>query len=503
MYEYYAAFMRDNMIDLKFLFIDLKLLFIVNILCIISIIFIERKKPSEIIGWILVITFVPVVGFAMYLLVGETTSRRMIVRFDNKMNSDRQFRERRFDHSNDIARHESSLDDPYINKYRDMIMMNERHGSNLYTTDNNVKLFTNADEKYDSLYNDILNAEKSIHLLYFIFKSDKTGKKFISLLAQKAREGVQVRLLYDTLGSLRTRFSSFREIIEAGGKVCKFFPPINFLKINFRNHRKIVVIDGKIAYTGGMNIGDDYIGGHKRAKPWRDTHLRVTGSCVNSIQERFIMDWHHISKEKIKFSDTDILSEYFPAPATASDGTSGIAAQVVSSGPDVETQYIKYSYMKMINNAKKYIHMQSPYFIPDDAFMTSLKMAVDSGVDVRLMIPGVPDKRFVYILTTSYMEDLLRSNVKVYLYNGFIHSKMFIMDGEVTSIGTSNIDSRSFDLDFEINMFFYDIDFSSKCERIFMSDVDNSTAISFEQVKNRGYIRKMLESLMRIFAPLL
>ena len=487
------------MIDLEFVFIDLKFLYIINVLCIISVIFIERRKPSEIVGWILVIIVVPVVGFAMYLLVGETTSKRMVMRFDKKMAYDKLFRERRFDRTRDIIGHISSVDDQYINKYRDMIMMNERHGANLYTTGNTVTLFTDAGEKYDSLYNDIKDAKKSIHLLYFIFKSDVTGKRFISLLAQKAREGVEVRLLYDTIGSLRTRFRSFKEIINAGGKVCKFFPPINFLKINFRNHRKIVVIDGKTAYTGGMNIGDDYIGGHKRAKPWRDTHLKVTGPCVGSIQERFIMDWHHVSKERIEFSDAEVLSRYFPEPEIAG----GLAAQVVSSGPDVEIQYIKYSYMKMINNAKKYIYMQSPYFIPDEAFMTSLKMAVDSGVDVRLMIPGIPDKRFVYILTTSYLEDLLRSNVKVYLYNGFIHSKMFIMDGEVASIGTSNIDSRSFVLDFEINILFYDKDFSTKCERIFLDDIENSKAASIKQVEGRGYVRRMTESVMRILSPLL
>ena len=479
--------------------LNLSFLYIVNIMCIISIIFIERKKPSEIIGWILVITFLPVVGSALYLLVGETTSRKMMVRFDKKMNYDRMFRETRLNHMPDILEHASSQDDPYINTYRDMIMMNERHGANFYTNDNDVQIFTDADEKYDSLYNDILNAKNSVHMLYFIFKSDAIGKRFISLLAQKAREGVEVRLLIDTIGNIKTRFGNFREIISAGGKVCRFFPLINILKLNFRNHRKIVVIDGEIAYTGGMNIGNDYVGGHKRARPWRDTHLRVTGSCVSAFQERFIMDWVHNSKEEFNFNEKEVFDLYFPQPKH----TGNVAAQVVSSGPDVEMEYIKYSYMKMINNAKKYIYMQSPYFIPDEAFMLSLKMAVDSGVDVRLMIPGIPDKRMVYILTTSYLEELLRSNVKVYLYNGFIHSKMFIMDGEVTSIGTTNIDNRSFVLDFEINIFFYDKDFSAKCEQIYLEDINNSRNVSSEQVRNRGYIRRMMESVMRILSPLL
>jgi len=478
---------------------DLWGLLIFNILCIISIVFIERKKPSEIIGWILVITFLPVIGFAMYLLVGETTSKKMIVRFDRKMYYDKLFRERQLNQMPDILEHVYSQDDPHINRHRDMIMMNERHGANVYTSNNDITLFTNAEEKYESLYNDILNAKRNIHLLYFIFKADTTGKKFISLLAQKAREGVEVRLLYDTIGSLKTRFSSFKEIVDAGGMVCKFFPLISILKINFRNHRKIVVIDGEIAYTGGMNIGDDYIGGHKRARPWRDTHLRVTGSCVMSFQERFMMDWYHISNEKINFADTNVFAKYFPEPKT----TGKISAQVVSSGPDVEAEYIKYSYIKMINNAKRYIFMQSPYFIPDEAFMTSLKMAVDSGVDVRLIIPGKPDKRTVYVLTTSYIEELLKNDVKVYLYNGFIHSKMFIMDGEVTSIGTANIDSRSFVLDFEINIFLYDEGFSLKCEQIFLEDVKNSMQVSIEQAKSRGLIRRMMESLMRILSPLL
>ena len=492
---------KRHMLDLGFIYIDIGLALILNILCIVSIIFIERKKPSEIIGWIIVIMFLPVLGFALYLLIGETTSKKMMVRFDRKRRYDSLFRERRLNYMPDILEHVHSQHDPIVNKHRDMIMMNERHGANVYTKNNDITLFTDAGEKYESLYNDILNAKRNIHLLYFIFKADATGQRFISLLAQKAREGVEVRLLYDTIGSLKTRFSRFKEIIDAGGKVCKFFPLINILKINFRNHRKVVVVDGEIAYTGGMNIGDEYIGGHKRAKPWRDTHLRVTGSSVSSFQERFILDWDHISNEKFDFDDQEVFARYFPEPDPGNTGK--MAAQVVSSGPDVETEYIKLSYIKMINNAKKYVYMQSPYFIPDEAFMISLKMAVDSGVDVRLIIPGIPDKKFVYVLTTSYLEELLKNNVKVYLYNGFIHSKMFIMDGEVTSIGTANIDNRSFVLDFEINIFVYDEEFSAKCERIFLDDVENSSRASIEQAKKRGLFRRMAESIMRIFSPLL
>jgi cardiolipin synthase len=337
-------------------------------------------------------------------------------------------------------------------------------------------------------------------MLYFSFNADRIGLRFIDELSKKAAEGVEVRVLYDTIGNFPYLLSHYRKIIDAGGKVFRFFPLVNILKVNYRNHRKIAVIDGRIAYTGGINISKNYVGGHPRAKPWRDTHIRITGSGVSSLQERFLLDWIHVSKEKVNFADTKSQHKYFPMPTPEDRGA--LSMQIVSSGPDADGEHIKYGYMKMINSAKRSLYMQSPYFIPDDSFMTALRMAVDSGVDVKIILPGIPDKKLVYLISRSYLRELLHAGVEIYFYKGFIHSKMIVMDGEITSIGTANIDIRSFLLDFEINAFIYDDEFSSRCEGIFFEDMKNSVEVTPEQAKDSIPLR-LVETVLRILSPLL
>jgi cardiolipin synthase len=473
-----------------------------NILCIVSVIFIERKKPSEVVSWVLAITFLPILGFVLYLLIGETTSLRMTSRFNRKMSYDISWLKMR---SEKMPRYSAAAHgtppEPALAEHGDMICLNEQQGSGYLTLDNAIEVYTNAEDKYRALYDDIASAKKSVHMLYFHFSADSVGGRFIDLLAQKAREGVEVRVLYDTIGTLQTRYSKFRKIVRAGGRVCRFFPLVNIFKLNYRNHRKIAVIDGKIAYTGGINISKAYIGQHRRARPWRDTHIRLTGTCVRAFQERFLMDWIHVSREDFDFDDPAVASAYFPPPDEGDRGDAGV--QVVSSGPDVEGEHIKYGYIKMISSARRYIYMQSPYFIPDEAFMLALRMAVRSGVDVRIILPGVPDKPKVYVLTRSYMDDLLAAGVKVYLYKGFIHSKMFLMDGEVASIGTANIDIRSFLLDFEVNAFIYSGEFAKRCEAIYFDDIASSVELGESEIKKRNILTRMLEAVLRILSPLL
>ena len=483
--------------------LDYRILLIINILGIFSVVFIERKKPSEIISWILVITFLPGIGFLLYLLIGETASMKMTSRFGQKRLYDDRWRQRRnlvmkkgrTDHTGNVFAGGAA-----VMKYADIIKMLECESASRLTTDNNIDVYTNAKDKYDALYEDIEQAKSSVHLIYFTFNADHVGRRFIDILAKKAEEGVEVRLLYDTIGNFPYLISHFKKIQQAGGQVFRFFPLINILKVNYRNHRKIVVIDGRIAYTGGINISKSYIGEHSRAKPWRDTHIRVTGSSVSAFQERFLLDWIHISKEQFNFESALTQVRYFPAALPGDTGT--IAMQAVSSGPDVEGEHIKHGYIKMINSAKRSLYMESPYFIPDDAFMLALRLAVDSGVDVRIILPGIPDKRLVYLISRSYLNELSNTGVKIYLYEGFIHSKMILMDGEVSSIGTTNIDIRSFLLDFEINAFIYDEEFSQRCVDIFFDDVNHSREITQEQAKG-GLFLRLVETVLRILSPLL
>ena len=505
--------------------LDFRFLLLINILGIVSVIFFERKKPSEIISWVLVITFLPGIGFLLYLLIGETASMKMTSRFGQKRLFDDMFRKRQSSMNiqttasaaENSAMQPALLPEPQpaspptlqpalqpalqpLNKNADIIEMIGRQSDSILTDDNKVDIYTNANDKYEALLADIANAKTSIHMLYFTFNADHVGKRFIDLLAIKASEGVEVRILYDTIGNFPYLISDFKKIYEAGGKVFRFFPLINILKVNYRNHRKIVVIDGRIAYTGGINISKSYVGEHKRAKPWRDTHIRITGSGANAFQERFMLDWIHVSKEKFDFDSEVVQRKYFPAAAPEDRGTAYM--QVVSSGPDVEGEHIKYGYIKMINGAKRSLYMQSPYFIPDDAFMLALRLAVDSGVDVRIIMPGVPDKKLVYLISRSYLKELFHTGVKIYFYNGFIHSKMIIMDGEIVTIGTANIDIRSFLLDFEINAFIYDNEIASRCVKIFFEDMEQSNLITLEQAKD-SILMRLVETVLKILSPLL
>nr|WP_242855937.1 cardiolipin synthase [Ruminiclostridium josui] len=259
----------------------------------------------------------------------------------------------------------------------------------------------------------------------------------------------------------------------------------NYLKVNYRNHRKIVVIDGKIGYVGGINIGDEYLGLHKRIKPWRDTHLKITGSSVYCLQLRFMTDWLYASKKEVDFGRLDM---YFKPIKKEECGN--VAIQMVSSGPDTNAEEIKRGMIKMINSAKYSILIQTPYFVPDDSFLEAIQNAAMSGVNVIIQIPEVPDKRVVYKVTTSYIEDVMDFGVKVYLYPGFLHSKMIVIDDTCCSIGSTNMDMRSFSLDFEINAFMYGREITDKCSRIFYNDLNICKEVTEEDYKKGAQCQK-------------
>lgn len=424
----------------------------------------------------------------------QKKSFRLKGEFDNLYNN-RLSKENLLSNDNDF----SSLDKDIFN-YEDLIKMNIAAGNSIYSQDNDITIFTKGSDKFTALFKDIEKAKDTIHMIYYIINNDNLGRKVVKLLTRKAMEGVEVRILYDHVGSLFTSDKMFKDLINAGGYVSRFSPIslATYTRINYRNHRKIVVIDGKIGYTGGMNIGDEYLGLHKRKTPWRDTHLRITGSSVYDLQKRFLMDWSYASKDK-KDTFTSELRKFFPP--IESKGSIGM--QVLSSGPDIKGEQIKRAYIKMINSAKEKIYIQTPYFIPDDSFLESLQIAALSGVDIRIMLPGVPDKRFVYRATTSYIKDLLDCNAKVYLYPGFLHSKMLIVDGKIVSIGTANMDIRNFSSNFEVNTFIYNSAFSTKCIHIFEKDLELSKPVTKESYDSRGFKIKIHENLCRLLSPLL
>ena len=478
-------------------------IFCFNMLSVLTMIFVERKKPPIIVSWLVILTFLPIVGFILYILIGNGLSyktRRMIKK--------KRLYQKEYDEF--IAKQKENLQDKKYKdekekNFSDLLIFNINNSNSAYFRHNDVKVFTNGEDKITAPKEDLKNATHSINLLYYIFANDKVGNEIMDILVEKASQGVKVKLLYDSVGCIKTRKSFYRRLEKAGGEVAEFFPPlfglrlIN-LKMNYRNHRKIAVIDGKIAYTGGINIRDDHMGRNKKLSPWRDTHIRIMGDAVYGFQSAFFNDWRYCKKMGNNFQT--LASEGYFVP-NIDAGETGV--QVITSGPDYDDQPIKEAFMKMILSAKEKIYIQTPYFIPDEVMLSVLNVARMSGVEINVMIPLVPDKKFVYMATLSYVKELLNmgNNVNVYLYNGFIHSKVVMIDDKVVSIGTCNFDNRSFELNFEINAFLYGEEASKQNIAIFENDISNSKKIDKRYFRRKIWYSKMAQAFFRLFSPLL
>ncbi|MFD1203653.1 MULTISPECIES: cardiolipin synthase [Sporosarcina] len=477
--------------------ISVTIIFILNIFLAIALIFLERRDPTATWAWLLVLFFIPLFGFIIYLFLGRQLRKKHLFRWEGR---NRIGIEQLIDYQIEAIEEDAfefRLDDTA--HYKDMIYLHLRNNHAVLTQDNNVQIFNDGVEKFDALLKDLENAKDHIHFQYYILRLDSLGKRILDVLIRKAKQGVKVRVLFDDIGSRGLRISHLKELIAVGGEVAAFFPavlPLINPRLNYRNHRKIVVIDGRVGYVGGFNVGDEYLGLNKKFGYWRDTHLRIEGSAIHPLQTRFILDWNQASeKHNIEYAE-----RYFPA--IPRKGTVGL--QIVSSGPDAQWEQIKDGYLKMIFLAKEYIYIQTPYFIPDVSFLDALRIACLSGVDVRIMIPNKPDHMFVYWATYSNVGKLLEAGARVYIYeNGFLHAKKIVVDDELSTVGTANIDVRSFKLNFEINAFIYDREKSHELAELFEQDMQLSTELTYEAYKNRTRIVKIKESVSRLLSPIL
>ena len=472
------------------------IIYCVNFFIAFAIIFLERKNPSASLAWIMLLFMLPGLGILLYLFLSQNISRQKIFHLTDyehnvlRSNLDTQIEELRTKSFRFVNGEEK--------KWQDMILMHQTFSQSFLTQNNRVMLLTDGNHKFESLLEDIGKAKSNINIMYFIIKNDEAGRRLLTALTEKAKEGVEVRLLMDAMGSREITRLQLIDFCKAGGKYAYFFPPkfkyLN-MKLNYRNHRKLVIIDSEIGYLGGFNIGNEYLGKKKKFGYWRDTHLRLVGSCVQDMNARFILDWRFASKE-----DLPLESAYYNSVPPA--GETGI--QIVASGPDSKNPEIKRGYLKMITSAKKNIYIQSPYFVPDAGIIESLKNAISSGVDVRIMIPDKPDHLFVYWATLYYVGDLLQAGARIYIYrNGFLHAKNICVDGEVASVGSANFDMRSFYLNFEVNAFLYDFEEVYKLESIFQEDIAHSEELTMETYLNRPWQIKFKESCSRLFSDLL
>src|SRR5699024_798206 len=470
-------------------------IYLFNFILAFTIIFLERKDASATWAWLMVLFFVPIAGFFLYLIFGRKLSNQRIFTWDTKsklgVKTAVQKQMRALDENKFSFRQKELM------AYKDLYYLHLRNNDAILTQGNHIDIFTDGREKFNALLKDLKAAKDHIHLLYYIIRHDHLGSQIADILIKKAKEGVEVRMLYDDMGSRSLSRRYIKRLKQAGVHVDAFFPPkipkVNF-KINFRNHRKLAIIDGKVGYIGGFNIGDEYLGKNKKLGYWRDTHLRIHGNAVRNMQTRFILDWNQASRNDILYEDR------FYIGAEAGD----VGVQIVSSGPDSDWEQIKYGYIKMILSAKEYVYIQTPYFIPDGSLMDALRIAALSGVNITLIIPNKPDHPFVYWPTLSHVGELLNADANVYIYqNGFLHAKTIIIDGKISSVGTANIDVRSFRLNFEINAFLYDKGIAKQLVEAFKHDITLSTQMTKKLYAKRSLGVRFKESISRLLSPIL
>ena len=460
-------------------------------------VFLEKRKPENIIAWLTALTFLPIIGFLFYIVFGSGLSVRTRRMIKKKRISERDI----IRNIKGIQTLEEAKVDGILKDDQELVSLCYSYGS-YPLPGNDIKIYTNGSDKLADLKKDLLNAKKSINIEYYIFANDKTGNDIMKILCQKASEGVDVKLIYDSIGSRKAPRRFFKKLEDAGGQVGEFFPPfmhirlIN-LKLNYRNHRKVVVVDGKIGYTGGINIRNDHLGLDKKLKPWRDTHIRVEGAGVYALQNIFLDDWRYCKNDNTPLR-LYLENGYFPSPTIKGNATT----QLVTSGPDSAVPKILEAYVKMITNAKKRVYIQTPYFIPDDVFISALRIAVKSGIDVQIMVPKIPDKKTVYLATLSYLKEVAELGIKIYLYNGFLHSKTLLVDDNKLSIGTCNTDNRSFRLNFEDTVIIYSKELNKQHRDIFEDDIKHSQQVDLNYFKKKRWLTKILQAIMHLFSAI-
>lgn len=469
----------------------LSVLFTLSAFFIGFVIFLENRHPSKTLTWLIVLGIFPVFGFFAYLLFGQNFRRKRM--FQKKALLD----EQAFLQYKENERQQQFLAE---HTHQELLFrLASRLGTLTISFQTETKVLTNGEETFSSIKEVLEKAEHHIHMEYYIVRDDKIGIEIQEILLRKQAEGVKVRFLYDAVGSFRLSKAYVEKLRSGGVEVIPFFPvrfPILNDKINYRNHRKIIVVDGKEGFVGGLNIGDEYLGKDKYFGFWRDTHLYLRGEAVQSLQMIFLQDWFYMTGEEVL--DSLLLS----TEHIEGEGLGGV--QLVAGGPDSKWETIKHLYFAMISSARKSIWIATPYFIPDDDILAALKVAALAGIDVRLLVPSKPDKRTVFYASRSYFPELLEAGAKIYEYErGFLHSKIVIVDSSLASIGTANMDMRSFHLNFEINAFLYDTASIRKLVQDFEEDLTVSNEIHMDQFNKRRLVMRIVESTYRLLSPLL
>lgn len=466
----------------------LTVLYVLSVLATVVVVLSENRNPVKSMAWVLVLMLLPVVGLVIYLFFGRSLKGKSLI---SRSDLRELRRMRELSSNQEMA---SGLSD---SSKQLIALANKLMGPHLFVGDD-IQVFTTGQEKFDALLRDIQSATDYIHVQYFIIENDETGNRLIDALISKAREGVQVRVLYDYVGSFYFPPKLLKKMRAEGIEVYPFMELTltQFaFRANWRNHRKIVVIDGKVGYMGGMNIANRYVTGDKKWNAWRDTHLRISGESVAALQYSFALDWNYTTRKLL--TNTTLHSE-LPSH------DSGHIVQMMGSGPTNRWNNISFVFFKAITLAKRQVYIQTPYFLPSDSLLKALQIAALSGVDVRLMIPQRPDSVMLRLATGSYIKECLLSGIKIYFYEPTVmHAKVVIIDDEFVTMGSTNFDFRSFEHNFEFNTLVYSKEFNQKMKDIFEADLEQCSRVSMGKWKQRPLMQKALESIVRLVSPIL
>ncbi len=461
----------------------------------------DTRNNTKTLAYLLLVIFLPIIGIIFYFSFGINYRKRKMYskKLFNDDNLAKKLKADIFQYSKNTFEQNNSE----VKKGRELALMLLRDATSPLTAGNSVQILVNGENKFPEVLTALREAKNHIHIEYYIYEDDQIGRTIENILVQKAQEGVAVRFIYDDFGSRSIRRKLVKRLKKGGVEVFPFAKIIFIAfanRINYRNHRKIIVVDGKTAFAGGINVSDRYINindDHKKLF-WRDTHLRIDGPGVQYLQYLFLCDWNFCAKDSVQPD-----GKYFPRekdfPANGNK-----VVQIAASGPDSDTPTIMFSLLQAINLATKEILITTPYFIPGDSMIDALIIAALSGISVKLLVPGISDSWLVNLAARSYYDDLLNAGVEIYQYKkGFVHAKTMVTDGSIAIIGTANMDQRSFDLNFEVNAFVYDTDIANQLRNIFFDDLKDAQIIDVTKWNERPWYKLLTEQAARLISPLL
>ena len=461
---------------------------VIAILAMITVLM-EHRQPAKTIAWVLVLSFLPLVGIILYFFFGRRTRKNRNI-WQKSLD---QLTKRSMIEFAEQKQLELSTD------YQRLIQLFMNQNLALPFKNNTAEVYVSGYDFFPALFATISKAKHHIHIVSYIIDDDPLGRLLRDTLIDKARKGIEIRFLFDDVGSWKTKNKFFEQMREEGIEVHPFMPvrfPAFTGKVNYRNHRKIIVIDGKVGFIGGMNFAQRYIKGNKNVK-WRDTHIKINGPAVYGLQRAFLIDWFYADRTLI----TD--RKYYPEIKITQPNNCLI--QIVTSSPTSVWEELEQGYIKILLSAKQYVYMETPYFLPTEPIFFAMRTAALSGVDVRLMVSLKTDSKLIQMASSSYLAQAVKAGVKVQCYkNGFNHSKLLVADDNVSSVGSANIDFRSFENNFEANAFFYDEEMAQRIKNIFLTDETECVLLEdIKEINQKSFLYRLWESVIRLLSPLL